>query len=201
MERDLGWSRSVLTGAFSLSLLVAALLTIPVGRWLDRHPPRTLLTAGAAVAGVLVVAWSTVQHPVALFVVWVGLGACMALLFYEPAFTIITKRLRGPARHRAVTQVTLVAGLASTIFSPLTALLEDWLGGRGAVAVLAGLLGVVTVPLFWVALRPPTDVPELVLEHDDTVDAGKIVAELRNGVLQISLPKHEAIKPRKIAVS
>lgn len=169
MERDLGWSQSVLTGAFSLALLVAALLTIPVGRWLDRHPPRTLLTAGAVVGCVLGVAWSQVRHPVALFAVWVGLGACMALLFYEPAFTILTKRLRGSARHRAVTQVTLVAGLASTIFSPLTAALEDGLGWRGAVIVLAALLGVVTVPLFWVALRPPTDAPELVLEHDDAL--------------------------------
>ena len=169
MERDLGWSRSVLTGAFSLALLVAALLTVPVGRWLDRHPPRSLLTAGAAVACVLGVAWSQVRSPVVLFVVWVGLGACMALLFYEPAFTIITKRLRGTARHRAVTQVTLVAGLASTIFGPLTAALEDALGWRGAVGALAALLGVVTVPLFWVALRPPTEVPELVLEHHDTV--------------------------------
>jgi MFS family permease len=126
-----------------------------------------LLAIGAVVASALVVAWSLVESPVVLFVVWIGLGACMALLFYEPAFTILTKRLRGAARHRAVTQVTLVAGLASTIFGPLTAVLEDWLGWRGAVAVLAVVLGVVTVPLFVIALRPPTDVPELVLEHSD----------------------------------
>jgi len=169
MERDLGWSRSVLTGAFSLALLVNALLTVPVGRWLDRHPPRSLLTAGAALACVLAVAWSQVHHPAVLFAVWVGLGACMALLFYEPAFTIITKRLRGTPRHRAVTHVTLVAGLASTIFGPLTAVLEDALGWRGAVGVLAALLGVVTVPLFWLALRQPTDAPEVVLDHDDTL--------------------------------
>jgi HSP20 family protein len=58
-------------------------------------------------------------------------------------------------------------------------------------------------PESWTVLyQENTDAPyELVLEHDNTIDAGKIVAELRNGVLQISLPKHEAIKPRKIAVS
>ena len=42
---------------------------------------------------------------------------------------------------------------------------------------------------------------ELILSHDNAVDAGKIAAELRDGVLRVSLPKHEAIKPRKIAVS
>lgn len=42
---------------------------------------------------------------------------------------------------------------------------------------------------------------ELVLSHDNTVDADKIAAEIRDGVLRVSLPKHEAVKPRKIAVN
>jgi HSP20 family protein len=55
----------------------------------------------------------------------------------------------------------------------------------------------------WTALyRETADVPfELVLSHDNAVDADKIAAELRDGVLRVSLPKHEAIKPRKIAIS
>jgi HSP20 family protein len=42
---------------------------------------------------------------------------------------------------------------------------------------------------------------ELVLTHDNAIDADKIVAELRDGVLRVSLPKTEAVKPRKIPVS
>ncbi len=58
-------------------------------------------------------------------------------------------------------------------------------------------------PAGWTALyRESADVPfELVLEHDNAVDLEKIHAELTDGVLRISLPKAEAIKPRKIAVS
>jgi HSP20 family protein len=58
-------------------------------------------------------------------------------------------------------------------------------------------------PEGWTSLyRETSDVPyELVLAHDNALDAEKIGAELRDGVLRVSLPKHEAIKPRKITVS
>jgi len=41
----------------------------------------------------------------------------------------------------------------------------------------------------------------LTLEHDNTFDADKVHAELRDGILRVTLPKAEALKPRKIAVS
>jgi len=58
-------------------------------------------------------------------------------------------------------------------------------------------------PEGWTALyRESADAAfELVLTHDNAIDADKITAELRDGVLQVSLPKQEALKPRKIAVT
>mgnify|MGYP001357002021 CR=1 FL=1 len=58
-------------------------------------------------------------------------------------------------------------------------------------------------PEGWTVLHresPDTDY-ELVLEHDNIVETDAIHAELRTGILQISLPKAEAVKPRKISVS
>jgi HSP20 family molecular chaperone IbpA len=58
-------------------------------------------------------------------------------------------------------------------------------------------------PENWTAVyRESTDAPfELVLAHDNLIDADKVVAELKDGILRVSLPKHEAVKPRKISVN
>jgi hypothetical protein len=50
MEQDLGASRVAITAAFSVGLGVAALAALPVGRWIDRHGGRGLMTAGSCLA-------------------------------------------------------------------------------------------------------------------------------------------------------
>jgi HSP20 family protein len=42
---------------------------------------------------------------------------------------------------------------------------------------------------------------ELVLQHDNAIDPEKTVAELKDGVLRLTLAKAESAKPRKISVS
>jgi len=42
---------------------------------------------------------------------------------------------------------------------------------------------------------------ELVLTHDNTIDSEKIDAELKDGVLHLTLAKAESAKPRKISIS
>lgn len=39
------------------------------------------------------------------------------------------------------------------------------------------------------------------LEHGRAIDAEKVQAELRDGILRVALPKAEALKPRKITVA
>jgi MFS family permease len=131
MHEEMGWSRTALTGAYSLGLLVSALAAPLAGRWLDRQGPRGLMTLGSALGTVLVLVWASVEDLWALYLVWVGIGLAMAGTLYEPAFAVLAKWFeRG--RARALLLVTLAGGLASTIFLPLSAWLVESQGWRGA---------------------------------------------------------------------
>ncbi len=58
-------------------------------------------------------------------------------------------------------------------------------------------------PEAWTQLyrETPSADYSLKLTHDNTFDAEKVHAELRDGVLRVTLPKAESIKPRKITVA
>lgn len=177
MQRDLGLSTAELTGAFSVSILVSAAAGIPVGRYLDRHGPRGLMTAGALAGTALVVAWSRVDGLLAFYAVWVGIGLAMAAVLYEAAFTVLAKHFVLPAeRRRAMTVVTLVAALASFIFVPLSQALIDAYGWRDALVILAVILGAVTIPLHALVLRDaPRPAPEHEHEHGRSAEAGAVL--------------------------
>ena len=95
MTEELGWSRSGMFGALSAGLMVAGLSSIPVGAWIDRGHGRKLMTGGSLLAAVLLVAWSRIDSLPLFYALWIGLGACQAVLLYEPAFAVIT-RVYGP---------------------------------------------------------------------------------------------------------
>ena len=152
MQRELGWSTAALTGAYSLALLVSGLAAVPVGRWVDRHGPRLLMTVGSVAGALLLLGWSRVAHLPAFYLVWAAMGLAMAATLYEPAFTVVAtwfRRLRG----RALLLLTFVAGFASTIFLPLATYLIERLGWRSALLALAALLAATTVPAHALILR------------------------------------------------
>jgi MFS transporter len=155
MQRDLGWPRSVLVGGFTTAVVVSALAAPMVGRHLDAARPRALMTSGGAVGAACVVLWAASHAVPAYYLAWVGIGAVMATVLYEPAFTVLAKR-RAPHHRRPMTTVTLVGGLASFVFQPVTAALADAHGWRTALVVLAAVLAAVTVPVHLLVLREPT---------------------------------------------
>jgi MFS family permease len=146
MQQELGWSRTALTGAYALAVIVSGVAAIPVGRWLDRHGARALMTTGAGAASLLVLAWAQVSDLAVFYAIWVGIGLAMAAVLYEPAFAVIASWYRDAAeRNRALLGLTVIAGFASVIYVPLAGWLVQTHGWRHALMVLAVLLAVLTV--------------------------------------------------------
>ncbi len=138
MERELGWSKTALTAAFSLALVSSAFFAVPVGRLIDRGYGRAVMTGGSVLAALLLVLWAfTESYPVFLLI-WLGLGAATSALFYEAGFAVLALNL-GLLARRGITIITLVAGFASTVFIPLLHVLIDRYGWRDTILVMAAL--------------------------------------------------------------
>jgi len=152
MGDDLGWSRIQMTAAFSVGGLISGLFAMPVGRWVDRHGARVLMTAGSIAASLLVLAWAFVQTLPMFFLLWAGIGVTMAAVLYEPTFVIVATWFRRD-RNNALAVLTFVGGLASVVFLPLTNWLVEGFGWREALLVLAGIMAVTTIIPHWLFVR------------------------------------------------
>jgi MFS family permease len=156
---DTGWSIAAVTAAFSAGLVVSALVGIPAGRWLDRFGPRPVMTAGSVLAVPAVVVIGTTRSFPVFVAGWLLAGIAMAGTLYPPAFAALT-RWWGGRRVTALTALTLLAGLASTVFAPLTATLLNHLGWQRSYLVLAGVLALITIPAHHLGLRGPWPKPD-----------------------------------------
>ena len=149
-----GWSAVELTAAFSASQIVSGIVGVLLGRRLDRFGPRAIMTAGSVISvlGLLMIA--AAQSYAWFFVAWLVTGVGMAGVLYPAAFAALT-HWGGNRRVAALTTLTLVAGLASTIFAPLAAVIEAVTDWRTTYVVMALILGAVTIPLHWRGLDLP----------------------------------------------
>jgi MFS family permease len=165
-------------------MLIAGGMAFPVGSWIDRHGARWLMTIGSILASLLVLAWSQVHDLTMFYLVWAGLGVCAAVVLYEPAFAVMAiwfvRR-----RSTALAIITFAAGLASTIFVPLSDALLQSFGWRQSIVILGILLAVTTIPLHALILRRrPAD---LGLFPDGEQNASTIQAAVRNFSLSDAL--------------
>ena len=154
LEHDLEAPRWLVAGAFSLGLLVSATAAPTVGRLADRGQGPVVMQAGGLIAAGLLIVWGLVPSIWITYIVWAGLGLCMAAILYEPVFAIVGRAF-GDAepRLRAIATVTVMGGLASTAFLPGTSMLVDRAGWRGAVFALAAVIAVTTIMVSRIAFR------------------------------------------------
>jgi MFS family permease len=157
VEHTLNAPRWLVAGAFSLGLLVSAIAAPAVGRLADRGQGPAVMRAGGYIAAGLLIAWALLPTIGMTYVVWAGLGLCMAAVLYEPAFAMVGRAYSdADDRLRAIASITVMGGLASTVFLPGTSFLVARLGWRGAVAALAMIMVASTLIVGRLSFRDAT---------------------------------------------
>lgn len=141
-----GWSSGVVFGGVSWGALVWGLAAPRVGRAVDRFGGRPVLIAGSLLMAASLAALGLAQGVATYYLTWTLIGLAMASATYDAAFAMMG-RLWGLGARRAITGVTLVAGFASTLCWPLTTLLLEQFGWRGACFTYAALHLLIGLPI------------------------------------------------------
>ncbi len=154
MARDLGVATPTVFAAFSVALVISALVGPTTGRMIDLHGGRPVLMSTNLVFAAGLTALGLAQGPLMMFAAWALLGLAMGSGLYEAAFAALV-RLYGHESRNPITGITLLAGFASTVGWPLSALLELKFGWRGACFTWAALHLLLGLPLNALLPRPP----------------------------------------------
>jgi predicted MFS family arabinose efflux permease len=143
---DLGVSSNWIFAAFSASQVLSALLAPRIGRQIDLVGGRPVLSmSNLLLAAGLVLLGFTTSIPM-LIMAWLLLGVGMSAGLYDAAFAALG-RIYGDAARRSITGITLIAGFASTVGWPLSALGLETIGWRNTCFAWAAAHILIGLPL------------------------------------------------------
>ena len=156
--REFGWSRTALSGAVSLAGVMAAVVSPPIGRLLDRHGSRAVLCIAVLVNAAALALLSFTPSLLVFYLLY-----CVARMNWAAAFDLgiygaISKWF--VAQRAFATSIATMAQMAGLVAMPLIAQFaivhSGWRAGwlaLGAVTLLVGLLPV------WLFLKGEPEPP------------------------------------------
>lgn len=143
MLTDLGLTRGITSGAFSLSLLINAVLCVPIGWLLDKLGPRIIITFCGFFIGLGYLFMSQVNTTWQLYLFYgviIGIGSTV----YVPAVSTVARWFT--TRRSIMTGIVGSGGSMGTLIAPLLAnwliSIYDW---RSAFAILGGVILVLVI--------------------------------------------------------
>jgi predicted MFS family arabinose efflux permease len=175
MAADLGVSIPTVFMAFSLALMVSALIGPLAGHAIDRWGGRPVLLATNLTFAVGLAGLAMADGPWSLLAAWVVIGVGMGSGLYEAAFAALV-RLYGRDSRGAITGITLIAGFASTVGWPLSTLMEVQFGWRGACLGWAAMHLFIGLPLNWSI--PRIAQPSIQAESQDVESTEPVIPEV-----------------------
>jgi MFS family permease len=148
---DTGWPLGGVVGGVSIGLLVGGLVSPRVGRAIERHGGRPVLTLSSLLFATGLAGIALAPNLIVYLLGWAVVGLGMGTGLYDAAFaalgTIYGKDARAP-----ITNLTLFGGFASTICWPLGAALVEAYGWRTTSLVYAVIHLVVALPMLLIAI-------------------------------------------------
>lgn len=150
---DMGWSRTQMSLAFTISVFSVAITAPIIGRLLDRMPPRRIVIPCTIIWGLGFASFSLltrhIAHLLAMYALIGIVGIATTQLGYARAVSTWFDRGRG----RALAVVMAGSGVGFMIFPPLAQALIGTFGWRFAYAALGAVVLVTAVPLALLFLR------------------------------------------------
>jgi len=143
LEREFGWSRTMLSAASSIGFLSMGLLAILAGRLNDRFGPRWVLTVSGLFTALAYLLMSGISQPWQLFVIYaalVGVG-----LSTHDVVTLSTVARSYPRRRGLMTAVVKVGTATGQMVIPLVVVFFIAQTGWRNTFVLMGMAGAVVL--------------------------------------------------------
>jgi len=141
LAADTGWSETVISSTYGLSLLVTGVGALAGGRMLDRSGSRRLFLGAALLStGALLLA-ATTRRPLVFAIAAVIGGGVVGAAGYYQATQAVMARLAPEQRARGITALTLWGALASPVALPLIGWLVQSFGWRVTLRLIALVVG------------------------------------------------------------
>jgi len=147
LEREFGWSRAEVSSGLSIVAVVAVILSPLIGMVVDRIGARRVALVGVSIFCAFLASLSQASASITLWwSLWLGIAlgaACIAPTVWAAGVTSLFSASRGMALAVTLCGTAIGALIVPTVTYRLVEALE-W---RGAYLGLAGLWGVVVLPL------------------------------------------------------
>lgn len=163
MIEETGWSRSLVSTAYSLATLVSAGGLLLIGRQIDRVGNKRILILSALVFGAALMLASTAHAPIVLFVAFALLRT-----FGSGALTLSGRTLVPHwfvrRRGRAFSLLGIASAFSLALVPPVSEALISAVGWRSAWRIEAVLIWAILIPLVLLFVH---DRPEHIGQHAD----------------------------------
>lgn len=158
LETAFSWPAEFIYGIYSLGILLSGIAAPFIGRYLDRWGVRYLMSVGSLLVALSFFGLATMSTKTEFVIYLLLMEVFSVLVLYESAFVALA-HAAGQRARLPITQITLIAGFASTIFWPLISWMLSYMDWRSVYWILGVMHVIICLPLhifLLVKVKKPT---------------------------------------------